>query len=256
MSDPAKLNLDEEETGRFEESAATWWDPDGPMRPLHDLNPARLGYVTERCEVRNKDILDVGCGGGILSESLAGKGANVTGIDAAERVIQVARLHLQESRLNVNYRAATAEELAGESRHSFDAVTCMEMLEHVPEPASVVRSIAAMLKPGGDAFFSTLNRTPLAFLLGIVGAEYVARFCPRGTHRYDRFIRPSELSTWLRSSGLQVLDISGIHYNPMSKSVMVGGHVHMNYLLHARKPTTEKQGEGVQGEERLRRPSG
>lgn len=226
-------NFDQSETGKFDQLASRWWDPVGPMRPLHELNPARLTYVLERCHVKGRAVLDVGCGGGILSESLASKGAIVTGIDAAERVIQVARLHLHESRLEVRYEAVTVEEKAENGGALFDVVTCMEMLEHVPDPNSVVRAIGTLLKPGGHAFFSTLNRTPLGFALGIVGAEYVARVCPRGTHRFDRFIRPSELSAWVRSAGMRVLDVSGIHYNPISSSAMVGGHVQVNYLLHA-----------------------
>lgn len=236
MSTYAELNLDRDETEKFEALASTWWDPEGSMRPLHDLNPSRLGYVTERCELHGKDVLDVGCGGGILSESLARQGANVTGIDAAKRVVQVAELHRQESGLGVQYEAVTIEEMAAKSEKAFDVITCMEMLEHVPDPVSVVRSIANLIKPGGNAFFSTLNRTPVAFLLGIVAAEYLAGVCPRGTHRYDRFIRPSELGAWLRNAGMRVMDISGIHYNPVSRSVMVGGHVHMNYLIHACRP--------------------
>jgi len=231
-------NIDRSEKRKFEDLAATWWDPEGPMKPLHDLNPARFQYVAERCKLEDSDVLDVGCGAGILAESLAAHGARVTGIDAADKVLEVARLHGLESRLEVKYESITAEQKAGEEEAAFDVVTCMEMLEHVPEPASVVQSIATLLRPGGHAFFSTLNRTPLAFLLGIVGAEYIARLCPRGTHRYDRFIRPSELSDWLRSAGLQISDIRGIHYDPLSRSVMLGGHVRINYILHARRPKT------------------
>lgn len=235
MSRANGLNLDSTEKERFEELAATWWDPDGPMKPLHDLNPSRVQYVAEACDLRGKALLDVGCGGGILAESLAKLGANVTAIDVADKVLQVARLHLLESGLEVDYQVATAEEFAQDNVAGFDVITCMEMLEHVPEPASVVRSIATMLRPGGHAFLSTLNRTPLAFALGIVGAEYVARLCPRGTHRYDRFIRPSELAAWLRPAGMKVLDVKGIHYNPMTRSCMLGGHVRVNYLMHAQR---------------------
>jgi 2-polyprenyl-6-hydroxyphenyl methylase/3-demethylubiquinone-9 3-methyltransferase len=238
MTRTARKNLDPSEKGKFEENASTWWDPDGPMKPLHDLNPARLQYVLERAEVKGSDVLDVGCGGGILAESLAAKGARVTGIDVAEKVLGVARLHLLESGLEVDYEEITVEDKALNNGAAYDVVTCMEMLEHVPDPNSVVQSIAALLKPGGHGFFSTLNRTPLAFALGIVGAEHVARICPRGTHRYDRFIRPSELSQWIRSAGMEVLDIRGIHYNPLSHSVMLGGHVKINYLLHARRSET------------------
>lgn len=228
-------NLDVSEKEKFEEFASSWWDPEGPMKPLHDLNPARVRYISERCELSGKEVLDVGCGGGILAESLAERGAKVTGIDIAQKVIDVARLHLLESGLNVEFVTGTAEQMATDSVSGFDVITCMEMLEHVPDPVSVIKATAAMLRPGGHAFFSTLNRTPHAFLFGIVGAEYVARICPRGTHRYDRFIRPSELSAWLREAGLQVNEIDGIHYDPLSGSVKLGGHTRMNYLVHSRK---------------------
>lgn len=234
MSQAPHPNSDSAERARFEELAATWWDPDGPMRPLHDLNPSRIQYISENCELRGKAVLDIGCGGGLLAESLAERGARVTAIDIADKVLEVARLHLLESRLEVDYRVSTAEEFAQDQPSEFDVVTCMEMLEHVPEPASVVGSVAQLLAPGGDAFFSTLNRTPLAFLIGIVGAEYLARVCPRGTHRYDRFIRPSELADWLRTAGMRVVDVRGIHYDPISRSALLGGHTRINYLLHAR----------------------
>jgi 2-polyprenyl-6-hydroxyphenyl methylase/3-demethylubiquinone-9 3-methyltransferase len=186
-------NVDRDEQERFDAVASGWWDPEGPFRPLHELNPARLKYVADRSALAGARVVDVGCGGGILSESLARKGAEVIGIDVAPRVLAIARLHLHESELEVDYREMTVEALAQEAPQSFDVVTCMEMLEHVPDPPSIVRAVHDLLKPGGHAFFSTLNRTPLAFLLGIVGAEHVARLLPRGTHRYDRFIRPSEL---------------------------------------------------------------
>lgn len=227
-------NLDRAEQEKFEHHASTWWDPDGPMRPLHDLNPARVSYVVERSGVAGKDVLDVGCGGGILAESLAAAGARVSGIDIAEKTLQVARLHLHERDLAVRYEAITVEEKAQDGE-TFDLVTCMEMLEHVPDPRSVVSAIASLLRPGGDAFFSTLSRTPTAFLLGIVGAEYVTGICPRGTHRYDRFIRPSELSRWVRDCGMEVRDIRGIHYDPFARTTRLGGNVNMNYLLHARR---------------------
>lgn len=235
MTGQGRENLDLSEKGKFEDIAATWWDPDGPMKPLHELNPARVQYIVERAAVRDRAVLDVGCGGGILAESMAGKGGTVTGIDIAEKVVNVAKLHLHESGLKINYEVVTAERKAEQRAGTYDVVTCMEMLEHVPDPTSVVQAIAKLLRPGGHAFFSTLNRTPLSFMMGIVGAEYVARLCPRGTHRYDRFIKPSELSRWIRSAAMEVLDISGIHYNPLSHSVMTGGHVQVNYLLHARK---------------------
>ncbi|MDH3787333.1 MAG: bifunctional 2-polyprenyl-6-hydroxyphenol methylase/3-demethylubiquinol 3-O-methyltransferase UbiG [Xanthomonadales bacterium] len=229
-------NIDHAEREKFDSVASGWWDPEGSFRPLHDLNPARLKFIADRAEIADRPILDVGCGGGILAESLARKGGNVTGIDVAPKVLAIARLHLHESGLDVDYRETTIEQQALETPEHFDVVTCMEMLEHVPEPASVIQSVQELLKPGGHAFFSTLNRTPLAFALGIVGAEHIARLLPRGTHRYDRFIRPSELSAWAREAGLVVEDISGLHYNPLTRSVMLGGNVQVNYLLHASKP--------------------
>lgn len=235
MQDDAQ-NIDRDEQERFDAVASGWWDPAGPFRPLHELNPARLKYVADKVAIDGARVVDVGCGGGILSESLARKGARVTGIDVAPRVLAVARLHLHESGLDVDYREMTVEDLAHEAPGAFDVVTCMEMLEHVPDPPSIVRAIHDLLKPGGHAFFSTLNRTPLAFMLGIVGAEHVARLLPRGTHRYDRFIRPSELSTWMRSAGLELRDITGLHYNPVTRSVMLGGNLQVNYLAHATRP--------------------
>jgi len=226
-------NIDQTEQQKFDAIASGWWDPEGPFRPLHELNPARLRYIADRVELDGSKVVDVGCGGGILAESLARKGGQVTGIDVASRVLATARLHLHESGLDVDYRQVTVEELAADEPQAYDVATCMEMLEHVPDTRSIVRSIHSLLKPGGHAFFSTLNRTPMAFLLGIVGAEYVARLLPRGTHRYDRFIRPSELSAWLRDAGFEVRDITGLHYNPVSRSVMLGGNVQVNYLVHA-----------------------
>lgn len=236
MSSQTSQNYDNAEREKFDAIASGWWDPEGPFRPLHELNPARLKFISDRAKLSTGRILDVGCGGGILAESLARKGGEVTGIDVAARVLATARLHLHESGLNVDYQEKLVEDLAQESPEAFDVVTCMEMLEHVPDPESIIRSIAKLLKPGGQGFFSTLNRTPLAFALGIVGAEHIARLLPRGTHRYDRFIKPSELSAWLRAAGLEVQDIVGLHYNPILRSVMLGGNVKVNYLLHASKP--------------------
>jgi 2-polyprenyl-6-hydroxyphenyl methylase/3-demethylubiquinone-9 3-methyltransferase len=236
MSIRTEPNVDRTEQGKFDAVASGWWDPDGPFRPLHDLNPARVKFIEERAAIGGAAIVDVGCGGGILAEALARKGGQVTGIDVAPRTLAIAKLHLHESGLRVDYREVTVEDLAQESPAAFDIVTCMEMLEHVPDPASIVKGVCDLLKPGGQAFFSTLNRTPLAFLLGIVGAEHVARLLPRGTHRYDRFIRPSELSAWIRSAGLQLREIAGLHYNPLTRSVMLGGNVQVNYLVHAEKP--------------------
>ena len=229
-------NIDHAEQEKFDAIASGWWDPEGPFRPLHDLNPARLRYIAERSTIEGAAVVDVGCGGGILAEALALNGGQVTGIDVASRTLAVASLHLHESGLDVDYREVTVEDLAQESPAAFDIVTCMEMLEHVPDPASIVCSVHDLLKPGGHAFFSTLNRTPLAFVLGIVGAEHIARLLPRGTHRYDRFIRPSELSAWIRAADLELRDITGLHYNPLTRSVMLGGNVQVNYLVHAVKP--------------------
>lgn len=236
MNQETTQNIDQTEREKFDSIASGWWDPEGPFRPLHDLNPARLRFVAERAELDSARAVDVGCGGGILAESLAEAGARVCGIDVAPRVLATARLHLHESGLEVDYVETTVEEFAAGEPEAFDVVTCMEMLEHVPDPASIIESTARLLKPGGHAFYSTLNRTPLAFALGIVGAEHIARLLPRGTHRYDRFIRPSELSAWARRAGLVVQDIVGLHYNPLSRSVMLGGNVQVNYLVHAQKP--------------------
>jgi len=230
------MNFDPREQEKFDEAASLWWDTEGPFRPLHDLNSTRLRFITERCNLDKTRVVDVGCGGGILSEAMAKAGAKVSGIDVAPKVLSVAELHLQESGLKIDYQQKTVESLASQSPDHFDLVTCMEMLEHVPDPYSIIESIQVLLKPGGHGLFSTLNRTPQAFILGIVGAEYIARLLPRGTHRYDRFIRPSELGHWVREAGLTVEDICGLHYNPLTRSVMLGGGVKVNYLMHVMKP--------------------
>lgn len=236
MTSEQPANIDITEREKFDAIAAGWWDPEGPFRPLHDLNPARLKFIADRAGIEGASVLDVGCGGGILSESLARKNGRVTGIDVAPRVLATAKLHLHESGLEVDYDEKTVEDQAAETPGQFDIVTCMEMLEHVPDPAAIVRAIRDLLKPGGHAFFSTLNRTPQAFALGIVGAEHIAKLLPRGTHRYDRFIRPSELSAWLREAGMELCDIVGLHYNPITRSVKLGGNVKVNYLVHATRP--------------------
>lgn len=229
-------NVHAAETAKFDRLAARWWDRDGESRPLHDLNPARLNYIAQRTPLRGMRVLDVGCGGGILSESLARAGASVTGIDLAPRVLEVARLHLHESALEVDYRQISVEELAQQAPACFDAIACMEMLEHVPDPGSVVSACATLIKPGGRLFVSTLNRTPLAFGAAIVGAEYVANVLPRGTHHYAQFIRPSELACALRAAGLQLEDISGLAYNPLTRAARIVPNVQVNYLACARKP--------------------
>jgi 2-polyprenyl-6-hydroxyphenyl methylase / 3-demethylubiquinone-9 3-methyltransferase len=229
-------NVNPAETAKFDKLAARWWDVNGESRPLHDLNPIRLNYVAERVALRGARVLDVGCGGGILSEALARTGAEVTGIDLAPRVLDIARLHLHESEQTVDYREISVEALAMESPGAFDAVVCMEMLEHVPDPGSVVKAISTLLKPGGRVFLSTLNRTPLAFGAAIVGAEYALKLLPRGTHHYAQFIRPSELAATLRSADLELEDVSGLAYNPLTRRAWITQSTQVNYLACARKP--------------------
>jgi 2-polyprenyl-6-hydroxyphenyl methylase / 3-demethylubiquinone-9 3-methyltransferase len=229
-------NVNPAETAKFDRLAARWWDPDGESRPLHDLNPARLGYIAERVALKGARVLDVGCGGGLLSEALARAGADVTAIDLAPAVLDVARLHLYESALNVDYREISVEALAAEMPATFDVVTCMEMLEHVPDPGSVIGACATLLKPGGRLFLSTLNRTPLAFGAAILGAEHVLRLLPRGTHHYAQFLKPSEIATELRAAGLALDDLSGIAYNPFTRKASLSRNVAVNYLACASKP--------------------
>jgi 2-polyprenyl-6-hydroxyphenyl methylase/3-demethylubiquinone-9 3-methyltransferase len=229
-------NADPAELDRFGRLAARWWDPDGESRPLHDLNPVRLRYVAERVNLRGARVLDVGCGGGLLSEALAKSGAEVTALDLSPDVLEAARLHLYESGLKVDYREISVEDLAEQMPGAFDVVTCMEMLEHVPDPASVIEACARLLKPGGRLLLSTLNRTPKAFALAIVGAEHLLRLLPRGTHRYAQFIRPSELARGLREAGLELEDISGLHYNPLSRRAWIAEGTDVNYLACAHKP--------------------
>ncbi|MFC4822219.1 bifunctional 2-polyprenyl-6-hydroxyphenol methylase/3-demethylubiquinol 3-O-methyltransferase UbiG [Dokdonella ginsengisoli] len=230
------VNVDRAETAKFDRLASRWWDPDGESRPLHDLNPVRLGYVAERAALKGARALDVGCGGGLLSEALARAGAAVTAIDLASGVLDVARLHLHESGLSVDYREISVEALAEESPAEFDVVTCMEMLEHVPDPASVIRACATLLKPGGRLFLSTLNRTPLAFGAAILGAEHVLRLLPRGTHHYAQFIKPSEMAADLRAAGLVLDGLSGLAYNPLTRKAWLTGSVAVNYLACASRP--------------------
>ncbi|HKE48948.1 MAG TPA: bifunctional 2-polyprenyl-6-hydroxyphenol methylase/3-demethylubiquinol 3-O-methyltransferase UbiG [Rhodanobacteraceae bacterium] len=229
-------NVNRTETAKFDRLAARWWDPDGESRPLHDLNPVRLGYVADRTRLAGARALDVGCGGGLLSEALARAGADVVAIDLAPAVLDVARLHLHESGLEVDYRETSIESLAEDMPASFDVVTCMEMLEHVPDPGSVIRAAATLLKPGGMLFLSTLNRTPLAFGAAIVGAEHLLRLLPRGTHHYAQFLKPSEIAAELRGAGLSLDDLSGIAYNPFSRKARLTGSVAVNYLACASKP--------------------
>ena len=228
-------NVSAEEIARFEKLAARWWDPDGESRPLHDLNPVRAAYVSGRANLRGAKVADIGCGGGLLSEALARAGAHVTAIDLGEKLIQIAKLHLFESNLQVDYRVQSSTELAEAEPASFDVVCCMEMIEHVPDPLLVIRDMAAMLKPGGQLVLSTLNRTPLAFGAAIVGAEYLMRLLPRGTHHYAQFLKPSEVSGMLRRFGLELEDIQGLAYNPLTRNASLTGNTSVNYVLSARK---------------------
>jgi 2-polyprenyl-6-hydroxyphenyl methylase/3-demethylubiquinone-9 3-methyltransferase len=231
-------NVDPAELAKFTALAQSWWDPKGPSKPLHDLNPLRLQYVERAAPLPDKPVLDVGCGGGILSEAMARAGARVLGIDLSQAVLDVAELHALEGKVSVEYRAIAAEELAQERPAAFDLVTCMEMLEHVPDPAAAVKALAALVKPGGDVIVSTINRNPLAFAVAIVGAEYVARVLPRGTHEYLKFIRPSELARWGREAQLELRDLTGIAYNPLTRSFRLSPDTRVNYLAHFSRPAT------------------
>ncbi|PHS24524.1 MAG: bifunctional 3-demethylubiquinol 3-O-methyltransferase/2-polyprenyl-6-hydroxyphenol methylase [Methylophaga sp.] len=231
----AHANVDPAEVAKFEALATSWWDTEGESKPLHDLNPVRLGYIQQCCQLADSHVIDVGCGGGILSESLAKNGANVTGIDMGKMPLDIAKLHALEANLIIDYQQITAEQKAQQAAEQFDIVTCMEMLEHVPDPASVIQACSDLVKPGGDIFFSTLNRHPKAYLLAVLGAEYIMKMLPKGTHDYQRFIRPSEMAAWCRQAGLEVQDITGMTYNPISKTFKLSEDVKVNYLMYCRK---------------------
>jgi 2-polyprenyl-6-hydroxyphenyl methylase/3-demethylubiquinone-9 3-methyltransferase len=224
-------NADPIELEKFSQLAHKWWDPNSEFKPLHEINPLRLDYIDGIANLAGKTVLDVGCGGGILSEALADAGATVTGIDLADRSLSVAKLHLLESGKKVEYRKVTVEALAEEFPGHYDVVTCMEMLEHVPDPAAVIAACARLVKPGGHVFFSTLNRNPKSYLFAIIGAEYVLNLLPRGTHDYAKFIKPSELAQWCRDAGLSVRDLTGMSYNPLNKTYALGNDTSVNYLL-------------------------
>lgn len=230
-------NVDSAEIAKFEALASRWWDRNSEFKPLHDINPLRANYIDQRSPVAERKVLDVGCGGGILTESLAQRGADATGIDMGEAPLSVAKLHALESGVKVNYRRITAEELAAEEPGQYDIVTCLEMLEHVPSPASVIKACAALVKPGGDIYFSTINRNPKSYLFSIVGAEYLLKLLPKGTHEYSKFIRPSELATWIREADLQLQDMTGLTYNPLTKRYKLDPRdVDVNYMVHVKKP--------------------
>lgn len=233
------MNVDQAEIGKFDALAARWWDPEGEFKPLHDINPVRLNYLMEHCDIRSRPVVDVGCGGGILAESLAREGATVTGIDMAESPLAVARLHAEDSGVQVEYLATTAEDLAAERAGRFGTVACLEMLEHVPDYASTVKACADLAAPDGKLVFSTINRNPKAYLFAIVGAEYLLRMLPKGTHEFSKFIRPSELEGWTRHAGLELNELTGMVYNPFSQQYSLGRDLDVNYLAHCTRPSSD-----------------
>lgn len=230
-------NVDPSEIQKFEELASRWWDPESEFRPLHAINPLRTEYINLHSPVAGLKVLDVGCGGGLICEAMAAFGAEVTGIDMGEAPLSVAKLHLLESGHDVEYLKITAEELAAERAGEYDVVTCLEMLEHVPDPSSVIKACADLVKPSGDVYFSTINRNPKAWLLAVVGAEYILNLLPRGTHEYNKFIKPSELDGWARESDLMTKRMIGLHYNPITQSYKLAPGVDVNYMMHTIKQT-------------------
>lgn len=236
MDIETKENIDLAELAKFEAIASRWWDPESEFRPLHDINPLRLNYIDERSPLVGKTVIDIGCGGGILSEAMAKRGALVTGIDMGKAPLSVAKLHKLESGVEITYLHSTAEDMAEQHVEQFDIVTCLEMLEHVPDPASVIKACARLVKPGGHVYFSTINRNPKSFLFAIVGAEYVLNLLPKGTHEYKKLIRPSELSAWCRAAKLNVKEVTGMTYNPFLKRYKLGQDASVNYLIHTQKP--------------------
>jgi 2-polyprenyl-6-hydroxyphenyl methylase/3-demethylubiquinone-9 3-methyltransferase len=240
MAAKESLNVDPAEVAKFNALASRWWDPEGDFRPLHEINPLRLDWIRQHVELDGRKVVDIGCGGGILAESMAVCGADVLGIDMADGPLTVAKLHLAESGATVSYEQMTAETLAAKQAGEFDVVTCLEMLEHVPDPSQVIRSCAALVAPGGHVFFSTINRNPKSFAFAIVGAEYLLKLLPAGTHEYQKFIRPSELEEWARGAGLELRTSIGMHYNPVTKDYSLGAGLDVNYLMHFRRPDGEK----------------
>jgi 2-polyprenyl-6-hydroxyphenyl methylase/3-demethylubiquinone-9 3-methyltransferase len=236
LTDKDRANIDADELAKFEAMAPIWWDKNGVQKALHDINVLRVDYINTHCPLAGKSVLDVACGGGILSEAMAALGARVTGIDAGRAPLSVARLHLEKSGLQIKYELATAEAYAPAHADRFDVVTCLELLEHVPQPSSVVASCRKLVKPGGDIFFATLNRNPKSFLFAIIGAEYILKLVRRGTHTYRKFVKPAELENWGRASGLRLQDLTGLHYNPFTRKYSMGGNTHVNYMMHFRRP--------------------
>lgn len=228
-------NVDPQEVAKFGDLAHRWWDPQSEFKPLHDINPLRLGWIDRCAALKGKQVLDVGCGGGLLSEGMAAMGARVTGIDLSDKALGVARLHLLESGQQVDYRHIAAEDLATSHPASFDVVTCLEMLEHVPDPASAVKACAQMVKPGGQVFLSTINRNPKAYLFAVIGAEYILKLLPRGTHDYAKFLRPAELARYCREAGLTVCEVMGMSYNPLTRTYAFGTDTSVNYLVRAQR---------------------
>jgi 2-polyprenyl-6-hydroxyphenyl methylase/3-demethylubiquinone-9 3-methyltransferase len=228
-------NVDPDEIEKFEKLASRWWDPHSEFKPLHDINPLRLDYIERLAPLHGKCVIDVGCGGGLLSEGMAARGAQVTGIDMGKAPLGVAQLHRHESGLEIDYRQATAEQMAAAHPRQFDIVTCMEMLEHVPDPAQTIEACARLVSDDGHVFFSTINRNPKAYLFAVIGAEYLLQLLPKGTHDYAKFIRPSEMEAWARAAGLQLVDLTGMSYNPLSKEYRLGRDVSVNYLACFRK---------------------
>lgn len=229
-------NVDPAEIAKFEALASRWWDPNSEFKPLHDINPLRLDYIEQHSQLSSKTILDIGCGGGILTEGMVKRGATVTGIDMGKKPLEVAKLHLLETGLKVDYQQISSEDFAQLHSEKFDIITCMEMLEHVPDPASIIKSCFDLAKPGADIFFSTINRNPKSYLFAIVGAEYLLKLLPKGTHDYEKFIKPSQLEKWCQKNNLVVDDITGMQYNPFNKNYSLGNDIAVNYLMHAKKP--------------------
>jgi len=229
-------NIDQSEIDKFSELASRWWDKTSEFKPLHAINPLRLNWIKEHCSLENQQVLDIGCGGGILTESLAASGAKAKGIDLSKKALQVAKLHALETNISVEYELISAEDLAVQEPAQYDVITCMEMLEHVPDPRSIVQACAQLAKPGATLFFSTLNRNPKSYLMAIIGAEYILKLLPRGTHEYAKFIKPSELSGFIREAGLEVVDMMGLHFNPIIDKYSLGPNVDVNYMFAVKKP--------------------